>query len=235
MTEVTRGFCWHQNFVPWGCLPLTCGYIHLFMKRCVQSQRLKRFFLNLQQMTIVMRPSCWHQNFSPNGLSAPAMLNLLFLSNHWLCPQLRRSWGGILVWASVSVRTSMCVSVHYALHTVWVHDVDDLEICFAYGQERLEIGSWNLICWISMKNKRTRIFFFSVRLFIAELCPFFRCFFYFAIISLWNLVNNISGEPLGLGSWFWLTDCDFRPDMTEKLLTGTLSLNTTNQQIVTKV
>ena len=34
--------------------------------------RLKRFFLNLQQMTIVMRPSCWHQNFGPNGLSAPA-------------------------------------------------------------------------------------------------------------------------------------------------------------------
>ena len=27
MTKVTRGFCWHQNFVPWGCLPLTCGYI----------------------------------------------------------------------------------------------------------------------------------------------------------------------------------------------------------------
>ena len=29
MTEVTRGFCWHQNFVPWDCLPVTCGYIHL--------------------------------------------------------------------------------------------------------------------------------------------------------------------------------------------------------------
>ena len=29
MTEVTRGFCWHQNLVSWGCLPLTCGYIHL--------------------------------------------------------------------------------------------------------------------------------------------------------------------------------------------------------------
>ena len=25
-------------------------------------------------------------------------------------------------------------------------------------------------------------------------------FFYFAIISLWNLVNKISGEPLKLGS-----------------------------------
>ena len=73
MTEVTRGFCWHQNFVPWSCLPLTCGYIHLLNhERCVWSQRLKGFFVNLQQMTIVMRPTCWHQNFGPNGLSAPA-------------------------------------------------------------------------------------------------------------------------------------------------------------------
>ena len=24
-----KSFCWHQNFVPWGCLPLICGYIHL--------------------------------------------------------------------------------------------------------------------------------------------------------------------------------------------------------------
>ena len=28
----------------------------------------------------------------------------------------------------------------------------------------------------------------------------FSTFFYFAIISLWNLLNKISGEPLGLGS-----------------------------------
>ena len=44
--------------------------------------------------------------------------------------------------------------------------------------------------------------FFSVRLFVAELCPFFDVFFYFAIISLWNLVNKISGEQLELGSWY---------------------------------
>ena len=65
---MTRGFCWHQNFVPWGCLPLTCGYIHLLN----HEKRLKGFFVNLQQMTIVMSPTCWHQNFGPNGLSAPA-------------------------------------------------------------------------------------------------------------------------------------------------------------------
>ena len=50
-----------------------------------------------------------------------------------------------------------------------------------------------------MKNKRTGIFFFSVGLFVAELCPFFDDFLTFAIISLWNLVNKISGELLELG------------------------------------
>ena len=40
MTEVTRGFCWHQNFVPWGCLPRTCGYIYLLNheKICIKSE-----------------------------------------------------------------------------------------------------------------------------------------------------------------------------------------------------
>ena len=57
-------------------------------------------------------------------------------------PQLRRSSGGILVWASAC----MCLSVRYTLH---------------------------LICGISMKNKRTSIFYFSVGLFVAEfLCHY---------------------------------------------------------------
>ena len=40
MTEVTRGFCWYQSFVPWGCLPQTCGCIHLLNheKRCIRSE-----------------------------------------------------------------------------------------------------------------------------------------------------------------------------------------------------
>ena len=40
MTEVTKGFCWHQNFVPWGCLHLTCSYIHLLNheKMCIKSE-----------------------------------------------------------------------------------------------------------------------------------------------------------------------------------------------------
>ena len=40
MTEMTRGFCLHQNFVIWGCLPLACGYIHLLNheKMCIKSE-----------------------------------------------------------------------------------------------------------------------------------------------------------------------------------------------------
>ena len=40
MTEVTRVFCWPQIFVPRGCLPLTCGYIHLLNhgKMCIKSE-----------------------------------------------------------------------------------------------------------------------------------------------------------------------------------------------------
>ena len=35
-----RGFCWRQNFAPWRCLPLTCGYIHLLNheKMCIKSE-----------------------------------------------------------------------------------------------------------------------------------------------------------------------------------------------------
>ena len=29
MNELTRHFCWHQNLVPVGCLPLPRGYIHV--------------------------------------------------------------------------------------------------------------------------------------------------------------------------------------------------------------
>ena len=75
-------------------------------------------------------------------------------------------------------------------------------LCFAYGQELLEIGSWNLICGISLKNKRTHIFFLFHQTFCCRVMPFFRRVFYFAILSLWNFVNKVSGEPLELGSWY---------------------------------
>ena len=71
---VTRGFCWHQNFVHWGYLPLTCGYIHLLNheKMCIKSE-VEEIFLNL------MRLSFWHQNFGPNELFS----NGYFLNNRW--------------------------------------------------------------------------------------------------------------------------------------------------------
>ena len=64
----------------------------------------------------------------------------------------------------------------------------------AYGQERLEIGSC-LICRISMKKKRTRIF---CRTFHCRVMYLFNIIFYFAIISPWKSVNTIPEEPLGL-------------------------------------
>ena len=58
--------CRHQNLVPWSCLPLTCGYIHVLNheKKCIKSD-FKEIFWNLQQMTEVTRDFCWHQNFVP--------------------------------------------------------------------------------------------------------------------------------------------------------------------------
>ena len=72
MTEVTRSFCWHQNFVPWGLYAPAPGLytcIKSWKKKCIKS----RFLWNLQQMGKVIRPFCWHQNFVPWGLSVPAL------------------------------------------------------------------------------------------------------------------------------------------------------------------
>ena len=79
MTEVTRGVCWHQNFVPWGCLPLTCWYIHLLNheKMCIKSEVEEILFKRA-----AMRPSCVHKSFDPNVLSAPTLgLCLNFFSS----------------------------------------------------------------------------------------------------------------------------------------------------------
>ena len=74
MNEVTRHFCWHQNFVPWGLSAPVLGLYTCIKswKKNVQNQTSKIFFWNLQQMTKVTRCFCWHQNFVPKGLSAPA-------------------------------------------------------------------------------------------------------------------------------------------------------------------
>ena len=48
MGKVIRPFCWHQNFVPGGCLPQPRGYIHVLNreKKCVKSD-IKDIFLKL--------------------------------------------------------------------------------------------------------------------------------------------------------------------------------------------
>ena len=70
MNEVTRHFCWHQNFVPGGCLPLPWCYIHYCIKSWKKLYKIglqRHFFWNLQQINVVTRHFCWHQNFVPVG------------------------------------------------------------------------------------------------------------------------------------------------------------------------
>ena len=74
MNEVTRHFCWHQNFVPWGLSAPAPGlYTCIKSWKQLYKIRLQRDFWNLQHMTKVTRCSCWHKNFIPTGLSAPAL------------------------------------------------------------------------------------------------------------------------------------------------------------------
>ena len=65
---MTRGFCWHQNFVP-----LTCGYIHLLNheKMCIKSE-VEEFLFKLAINDHRDEAFLLTQNFGPNGLSAPA-------------------------------------------------------------------------------------------------------------------------------------------------------------------
>ena len=94
-----------------------------------------------------------------------------------LCPQLRRSWGGILVWACPSVRLSIRLSVR----NTW--------------QLRNPRTAYARILKFYMKNKRTRIFFFLHQSFGSGVMPLFQ-------LCMKNLVNRISGEPLKLESWY---------------------------------
>ena len=76
MTEVTRGFCWHQNFVPCGCLSLTWGYLHLLNH--------ERMSIKSEVATNVHSDEAFllTSNFSPNGLSATAQ-GLCTCINAW--------------------------------------------------------------------------------------------------------------------------------------------------------
>ena len=62
MAEVTRRFCLHQNFVPWGAVcPLPRGYIHVLNHEKLYKIRFQRDFLSQGVV-----------KFCPKGLSAPA-------------------------------------------------------------------------------------------------------------------------------------------------------------------
>ena len=71
---LTRGFCWHQIFVPWGCQPLTCGYIQLLNheKMCIKSEVEENHFkLATNDHSDESFPLT--SKFCPNGLSVPAL------------------------------------------------------------------------------------------------------------------------------------------------------------------
>ena len=74
MTEVTRSFCWHQNFVSWGLYSPALGlYTCIKSWKKLYKIRLQRdFFETCNKWVKVISPFCWHQNFVPWGLSAPA-------------------------------------------------------------------------------------------------------------------------------------------------------------------
>ena len=40
MTEVTKGFCWHQNFVPWG-LSVTDLWLYTFIKSWIDVYKIR--------------------------------------------------------------------------------------------------------------------------------------------------------------------------------------------------
>ena len=119
----------------------------------------------------------------------------------FLCPQLRRSWGGILVWACPSVcpsvRLSVCLSV--TLFGSWE------------TQEPLTLESWNFIYGIYMKNKQTRIFFFLRPSCRSGVMPLYR-------LCMNNLVSRISEKPLRLGSWYLAYSYRPRCRWTDQLL-----------------
>ena len=74
MTDVTRGFCSHQNFVPWDFLPLTCGYMYIHLlnhgKMYIKSE-VEEILFKLETNDHSEEAFLLTKTFGPNGLSAP--------------------------------------------------------------------------------------------------------------------------------------------------------------------
>ena len=82
----------------------------------------------------------------------------------------------------------------------------DLSVTLALGQERLQIGSWNLVCGMSMKIK-TRIFFLVHLICHCRVIALFQVFsFHFYIVSRWSLWTNYLENPLSQGHDIWITE-----------------------------
>ena len=74
MTEATRGFYWHQNFVPWG-LSAPDVRLYTFIKSWKDVHKFRGwsdFILKMQQVAKVMKPSVDIKIFALMGcLSLP--------------------------------------------------------------------------------------------------------------------------------------------------------------------
>ena len=80
MTEVTRGSCWHQNFVPKGLSAPALG-----LYTCIKSWKklykiIQSFFFKLVENGLT-RGFCWHENFVPWGC-LPLICGCTHLLNH---------------------------------------------------------------------------------------------------------------------------------------------------------
>ena len=72
MVKMIRLFCCHQNFVPWGCLPLPWGYIHVLNheKNCIISD-FEDIFLKLATNEWSDKTFLLTSKLCPLGLSVP--------------------------------------------------------------------------------------------------------------------------------------------------------------------
>ena len=68
MTEVTRGFCWHQNVVPW-VLSATDLRLYTFIKSWKDVYKVRGG-------RDVIRPFCFHKKKCPQGFFCPLVLGL---------------------------------------------------------------------------------------------------------------------------------------------------------------
>ena len=83
MNEMTRHFCWHQNFVLRGCLPLPQGYIHVWNheKYCIKSDfkeiSLKRATNDRSDKMFLLT-----SKFHPQDVVSPCPRGYIHVQNH---------------------------------------------------------------------------------------------------------------------------------------------------------